>query len=133
MRRSSRSPGARAGELDTVYSVSGRIGVGEDDHGIMTLSDPQDRRIQRFFRRLGVRIPPARRLTLDEYGSFVVRQLDGGVSVEEVGRRLKKEYGPRAEPVFDRLVPYLGTLERARFIVTSVRRGNGRIEQVAGG
>jgi hypothetical protein len=117
MPRNRRSPENRAHPRDAVYSLSDRIGLGEDSQGIITLSDPQDHKIQQFFRRLRFRIPPERRLTLDEYGSFVVRQIDGSASVAEIGRKLKEEFGPGAEPLFERLVPYLSALEQQRLIV----------------
>lgn len=117
MPRSSRHAEGRAHPLDAVYSLSDRIGLGEDGQGIITLSDPQDHMIQRIFRRLGFRIPPQRQLTLDEYGSFVVRHMDGTANVAEIGRKLKEGFGPAAEPVFERLMPYLKALEQQRLIV----------------
>lgn len=117
MPRNSRTPQNRAYPLDAVYSLSDRIGLGEDGQGIISLSDPQDHKIQQFFRRLRFRIPLERRLTLDEYGSFVVRHIDGSASVAEIGRNLKEEFGPAAEPVFERLMPYLRALEQQRLIV----------------
>ncbi len=103
--------------LETVYRLTQAVVLEEDGQGIVTLADPQDHRIQRIFRRLGVRIPLQRRLTLDAYGSFVTRQFDDGASVGDIGRRLTLEYGPDAEPVFERLVPYLRALEDRRLIV----------------
>lgn len=125
MPRNSRIPDERAYPLDAVYGLAARIGLGEDSQGVITLSDPQDHRIQQVFRRLRFRIPAERRLTLDEYGSFVVRQIDGSTSVGELGRKMKEEFGAAAEPVFERLVPYLGALEQRRLIVriSAGRRG----------
>lgn len=117
MPRNRPTPEDRAYPLDAIYSLSDRIGLGEDSQGIITLSDPQDHKIQQFFRRLRFRIPRERRLTLDEYGSFVVRQIDGSASVPEIGRKMKEEFGHSAEPLFERLVPYLRALEQKRLIV----------------
>ena len=117
MPRSSNKRGPRVQPLDAVFGLPERIGRLEDGQGIITLTDPQDHTIQRVFRRLRFRIPPERRLTLDEYGSFVVRQIDGRASVADIGQALKERFGAGAEPVFERLVPYLGALEQRHLII----------------
>jgi hypothetical protein len=43
--------------------------------------------------------------------------MDGSASVADIGRRLKEEFGPASEPVFARLMAYLGALEQQRLIV----------------
>lgn len=66
---------------------------------------------QKMFRR-----PPVSRIALDEYGSFVWRQMDGARSVYEISGLLSARFGKEAEPVIERLVAYIRILDRNKFI-----------------
>ncbi len=44
----------------------------------------------------------ARRIRLDDVGSFAWRQLDGESTVAQVARRLREEFGERVEPAEER-------------------------------
>lgn len=103
-------------EQDAVYKLLERILVSEDDRGIVTLSDPQDHKIQRVFRKLKFRIPEYRKWTLDAYGSFIVKLLREGAPVSEIAQKVKEKFGLDAEPLFERLLPYLQMLEGRKLI-----------------
>lgn len=59
------------------------------------------------------RIPPlwewfryllsAKRIRLDEFGSFVWHRLDGNCKIEEVAHELRERFGPKVEPVEERV------------------------------
>lgn len=68
------------------------------------------------------RRPRVSHITLDAYGSFIFRSMDGHRSVEELARLLKERFGGEVEPLYPRLVPYLRILRNNRFIVY-VKRG----------
>lgn len=55
-------------------------------------------------------------LKLDALGSFVWRQIDGSITVEELAQRVDREFGEDAAPLYDRLVAFLQILHRNRFI-----------------
>ena len=56
------------------------------------------------------------RVHLDAVGSFVWLHLDGDATVAEIAGAVHDEFGERIEPVEDRLVQFLRTLEKGRFV-----------------
>ena len=59
---------------------------------------------------------PNFRIKLDEFGSWVWMQCDGNTTVENIGQSLRKKFGDRVEPVYDRLAFFLRQLEKSKFI-----------------
>lgn len=98
--------------LKAKFKVMDRIKVTEDESGIVTLWQPQDHKIQKLLRRLKLKIPEYTTLTLDEYGSFVIKQIDGATTVETIGIHLKEQFGSSVEPLYERLIPYMEYLAK---------------------
>jgi hypothetical protein len=67
--------------------------------------------LDRFFHRMS-----ARRIRLDEVGSFAWRSLDGRRTVAEVGELMKGEFGERVDPVEERLAQLVWMLRREGFL-----------------
>lgn len=82
--------------------------------------EKQDHPIQRFFRRLKVKIPAYRKIALDEYGSYVFRQIDGQKSVREIACALETAFGERVQPLYERLGQFLTYVERQRRYIVKV-------------
>lgn len=61
--------------------------------------------------------PKISHIDLDKYGSYVWKQIDGKRNVEEIGIRMKKEFGEAAEPLYPRLVQYLRILRNNKFVL----------------
>lgn len=122
MLRKNKLPPKQAGEssLDAVYHLADRVQSTEDEVGIVTLWQPQDHKIQQVLRRIKFRIPEHTKLTLDEYGSFVIRHLDGAATVEIIGLRLAERFGDQVEPLYERLIPYLRFLARDRRLIQEI-------------
>ncbi|MBC8181727.1 PqqD family protein [candidate division KSB1 bacterium] len=59
---------------------------------------------------------PDFKVKLDEFGSFVWKQIDGNLTVEEIGLNLKDNFHENIEPVYERLSVYFQTLLRYKFI-----------------
>ena len=59
---------------------------------------------------------PYYKVDLDEFGSFVWKQIDGKQTVKEIGLRLKENFKEKVDPVYDRLSEYIHSLVRAEFI-----------------
>lgn len=106
--------------LKVIFKLLDRIKVTEDESGIVTLWQPQDHKIQNFLRRLKLKIPDYTKLTLDEYGSFVIKQIDGATTVEVIGIHLKDKFGSSVEPLYERLIPYMEYLAKNRGIIEKV-------------
>lgn len=68
---------------------------------------------QKFFKR-----PPVSHIKLDEYGSFVWKQMDGEKTIFEISDFVKEKYGTDAEPLLGRLVKYFQILYQIQLIKT---------------
>lgn len=53
---------------------------------------------------------------LDSFGTFVWLRCDGKTTVADIGEQLKKEFGKKVHPVYDRLAYFLMTLLRQQMI-----------------
>lgn len=56
-------------------------------------------------------------IELDEFGSFVWRQMDGARSVYDIGTLVKAEFGEKAEPLYERLCTFIRILHKNHFVV----------------
>lgn len=66
---------------------------------------------QKLFKR-----PRISHIKLDEYGSFVWRQMDGEKTIYDISRLVEKKFGKKAEPIVERLVKYFQILYQNKFI-----------------
>jgi len=66
---------------------------------------------QRFFQR-----PSVSHIELDHLGSFIFRRIDGVRTVGELAELVHEEFGPEAEPLYERLVKYMQILRNNKFI-----------------
>jgi len=106
--------------IKAVFKLVDRIHLAEDESGIVTLWQPQDHKIQKLLRRLKLKIPEFTTLTLDEYGSFVIKQIDGANTIEVIGIHLKEKFGSSVEPLYERLIPYMDYLAKNRRLIEKV-------------
>ena len=53
---------------------------------------------------------------LDEMGSFVWPSVDGEKDLIKIGEEVKKHFGEKAEPLYERLAKYFQILESYHFI-----------------
>ncbi len=59
---------------------------------------------------------PNYRITLDEFGTAVWNYCDGTRTVGEIAVCLKKDFGDKIEPVYERLGIFIRTLKTNKFI-----------------
>lgn len=72
-----------------------------------------------FFNRAAQMVlkkPKVSQIHLDEMGNFIWPVIDGKHSVYEIAVLVKDEFGEKAEPLYNRLVQYIKTLESYGFI-----------------
>lgn len=60
--------------------------------------------------------PKISQVHLDEMGNFVWPLIDGERTVMDISVLVHEEFGEKAEPLYNRLVQYMGTLEQYDFI-----------------
>jgi hypothetical protein len=97
--------------LNIIYKTSDNLEYEVDKDDIVTILHKQDHKIQRFFRKLKFRIPEYKKISLDEYGSFVFSQIDGKKTVSDIGKALEVKYGEEAHPIYERLLLFLNHIE----------------------
>ena len=86
-----------------------------DENGIVTLEIENtgfvNRMAQKFFKK-----PKISYVHLDEMGSFVWPSVDGEKDLIKIGEEVKKHFGEKAEPLYERLAKYFQILESYHFI-----------------
>jgi hypothetical protein len=97
--------------LKIIYKVTERLEYKVDQDGIVTIIEKQDHRIQRFFRKLRFKIPESKKITLDEYGSFIFLNIDGTTNVKELGEDLEAKFGDKVYPLYERLLLFLNHID----------------------
>ena len=88
--------------------------------GIVTIIRPQNHWIQRTLRKLHVKIPQTTTLTLDDYGSFVFRHVNGQRSVYQIGQALAGQFAEAGDYLYERLLVYLNHLEQTEHLIERV-------------
>jgi hypothetical protein len=59
---------------------------------------------------------PNYKIKLDEFGSWVWKEIDGEKSVYDIGLGLQSNFGDKVEPVFPRLGQFINSMARYKFI-----------------
>lgn len=108
--------------LTVVFQKSPKIEFEVDPEGIVTVLIKQDHPIQRFFRKLGRRIPQYKRVKLDAMGSFVFTHIDGHRSVKALGNLVEAEFGDKAQPLYQRLLTFLTYIYENCHYIEKVRK-----------
>ncbi len=67
---------------------------------------------QIFFKR-----PKYSNIELDEFGSYVWKQIDGVRNVYEIGSLVKEHFGDKAEPLYERLAKFITILRNNGYVV----------------
>ena len=77
---------------------------------IVYIISRQNHLIQKFMRKIKIRIPEISKLELDAYGSFVFLQIDGKNTIDDIANNLDKKYHEEVHPLYERLIPFLDYL-----------------------
>lgn len=86
-----------------------------DEEGAVTIF-VQNRGIFNKIAQMLFRKPKVSQIHLDKMGNFIWPLLDGEHTVYQIAEQVKLAFGKEAEPLYDRLVKYLQTLESYGFI-----------------
>lgn len=86
-----------------------------DDTGLVTLFI-ENKGLFHFLAQKFLNKPPVSQIHLDQMGSFIWTQINGMDSIYEIAQKVQEHFGKEAEPLYNRLVHYMRTLEDYRFI-----------------
>lgn len=107
--------------LDVVFKVADDLEYRIDKTGYVVVIERQQHKLQQFCRKLKIRIPEKRTITMDEFGSFVFQQIDGRKTVRQIGETLEAQYGDRVKPLYERLSLFMEMLERKSHYIVRVK------------
>lgn len=83
----------------------GRVAILVENKG------PFNRVAQLLFKK-----PKVTKVHLDKMGNFIWPLIDGNNTVGDIADRVHEEFGEKAEPLYNRLVTYMQTMESYDFI-----------------
>ena len=87
----------------------------KDENGTVTIEVENKGIFNRIAQKL-LKKPKVTKVHLDENGSFIWPLLDGDLTVSEIGEKVGEHFGEKANPLYERLIKYLGILESYSFI-----------------
>lgn len=102
--------------LDLIPVHSDKITFETDENGQVTILVENKGIINRIMQKLAKK-PKITRIDLQGQGNFVWLCIDGKKTVFDIAAEIKSEFGEEAEPLYDRLVTYMHTLENCGFVV----------------
>lgn len=92
--------------FETRKNKEGHVEIRTENRGFY------NRIAQKLFKR-----PKYSDIELDDFGSFVWRQIDGEKSVYAIGMAVKDEFGEAAEPLYERLSQFIKILHDQHYVV----------------
>ncbi len=101
--------------LEFIPERSSAIGWSTDDCGNVTLEIENKGLFNKIAQKL-FKKPKISYVHLDETGSFVWPLIDGKTTVFVIGEAVRKHFGSKAEPLYERLSKYFKILESYGFI-----------------
>lgn len=102
--------------LDLIPVHSDRITFETDENGQVTILIENKGIINGIMQKLAKK-PKITRIDLQGQGNFVWLCIDGKKTVFDIAAEVKAEFGEEAEPLYDRIVTYMHTLESCGFVV----------------
>ncbi|MHC1719751.1 MAG: PqqD family protein [Clostridiaceae bacterium] len=97
--------------LNLVFKISDGLEYEVDNENIVTVLEKQNHKVQNFFRKMKFRIPENKRISLDEYGSYIFLQIDGRRTVKDIGENLEARFGDKTNPLYQRLLLFLNHID----------------------
>lgn len=102
-----------------IYKKNNQVDYLISPDGIVTIVRQQNHPIQKFFRKLGIKIPHRTYLELDEYGSFIFKNIDGKTNVYDLGKKLSDKFKGSRDMLYTRLVIYLQNIEKNEKLIVN--------------
>lgn len=105
----------QANYLDFIPYQNPAINSTIDDKGNVTILK-ENKGFFYFLTQKLFKKPRVSQIHLDEMGNFIWPLMDGTRTVFDIANLVKQEFGEKAEPLYNRLVTYITTLESYGFI-----------------
>ena len=101
--------------LDYVPRIPEKLNWTEDDEHRVTVDVENKGVFNRIAQKCFGR-PAVSHIALEQFGSFIWKQIDGLHTIYDIALLVKEEFGEDAEPLYDRLLAYFRTLQGHGFV-----------------
>lgn len=101
--------------LDLIPRRSGKLTFEKDESGRVTIVVENKGFFNSVLQKIAKK-PRFTRIDLQGQGSFVWLCIDGEKTVFDIAEEVREKFGEEAEPLYDRLVTYMRTLESCGFV-----------------
>lgn len=101
--------------LDYVPRIPEKLNWTEDDEHRVTVDVENKGVFNRIAQKCFGR-PAVSHIALEQFGSFIWKQIDGVHTIYDIALLVKEEFGEDAEPLYDRLLAYSRTLQGHGFV-----------------
>ena len=101
--------------LDYIPQKNKEVPWDVDEQGIVTLHIEHRGMFAVLAQKLFGK-PRISHVTLERIGSFLWQQVDGQKSIFDLAKVLHREFGNEAEPLYERLVPYMQNLYQLGYL-----------------
>ena len=88
----------------------------EDENGIITLHRTHTTFTDRLAHKITKKPLRQSHITLEEFGSFLWKIMDGRTTLRDLADQLKEEFGESIEPLYPRLEKYMVVLKNNKLI-----------------
>lgn len=88
----------------------------ENENGTITLHRVHTSFIDRLIHTVTRKPLRQTHITLEEFGTFLWKNMDGRKTLRELANMVKEEFGEKAEPLYPRLEKYMVSLKQNRLI-----------------
>lgn len=86
-----------------------------DETGLVTIFI-ENKGVFHYLAQKFLKKPPVSQIHLDKMGSFIWSLINGKHTVYEIAKQVEEHFGKEAEPLYNRLLQYIRTLEDYGFI-----------------
>lgn len=101
--------------LDLIPYTNEKYSWNQDEEGNVTIY-VENKGVFHRMAQLLLKKPKVSQVHLEGMGNYIYPLLDGTRTVYEIGMLVREHFGEKAEPLFERLVTYLRTLQSYDFI-----------------
>lgn len=101
--------------LDLIPKHSEKLSYEKDEQGQVTILIENKGIFNKLMQKIAKK-PRITRIDLQGQGNFVWLCIDGKKTVYDIADEVKEKFGDDAEPLYDRLVTYMHTLENCGFV-----------------
>lgn len=97
--------------LNIIYRKKESVIFRTNGKKLVIIMELQNHKIQRFFRKVGFKIPKYKEIEMDKFSSFIFLLIDGEKTVREIGEIIEEKFGEEIKPLYERLLLFLNHID----------------------